>query len=177
MTRLFVAISLPDDVAEPLQWIERGIPGARWQTREQLHLTLRFIGEVDGRQADNVDDALSGIAAPSFQLRLKDVGQFGGRKSHSVWVGIEANAALLHLQRKIESALQRAGFAPDERKFTPHITLARLKGAHPGRVMDWLADHALFSSVTFSVNAFILFSSMLTSDGSVYRAEKAYRLT
>ncbi len=123
-----------------------------------------------------MDDALSGVVAPAFSLQLKSVGEFGGKKSHSLWAGIEPNEAILHLQRKIETALQRAGFAADRRKFTPHITLARLRGSPAGRVMDWLADHALFVSIPFAVHAFILYSSMLTSDGSVYRAEKAYRL-
>lgn len=176
MTRLFVALSLPDEVATPLNWIQSGVPGARWQTRDQLHLTLRFIGEADGREADAIDDALSGIAAPGFSLQLKGVGEFGGKRPHSLWAGIDQNEALLHLQRKIETALQRVGRPADKHKFTPHITLARLKGAQQGRVMDWLTDHALFASIPFPVHAFILYSSLLTSDGSIYRAEKAYRL-
>jgi 2'-5' RNA ligase len=176
MNRLFVALSLPDQVATSLVWMQSGVPGARWQTREQLHLTLRFIGEVDGPDANAIDDALSGISAPAFEMQLKGVGEFGGNHSHSLWVGVEPNDALLHVQKKVDTALQRVGQAGDRRKFTPHITLARLKGGQKGRVMDWLTDHALFASVQFPVNAFILYSSLLTSDGSIYRAEKAYRL-
>ncbi len=84
--------------------------------------------------------------------------------------------ALLHLQKKIETAVQRVGIAPDRQKYTPHVTLARLRGTPIGRVMDYLTDHALYSSQPFAVNGFILYSSLLTSDGSVYRAEQAYRL-
>ena len=176
MNRLFVALALPDEVATPLSWIQSGVPGARWQTRDQLHLTLRFIGEVDGRDANSIDDALSGISAPAFQLQLKGVGEFGGNHSHSLWAGLEPSEPLSHLQKKIDTALQRVGQAGDRRKFTPHITLARLRGVQKGRVIDWLTDHALFASIPFAVNAFILYSSLLTSDGSIYRAEKAYRL-
>ena len=176
MTRLFVALALPDEVATPLNWIQSGVPGARWQTREQLHLTLRFIGEVDGREANDVDDALSTIVAPAFTLQPKGVGEFGGKRPHSLWAGIEANEALLHLQKKVETALQRVGQPADKHNFTPHITLARLKSGQQGRVMDWLTDHALFTGIAFPVHAFILYSSLLTSDGSIYRAEKAYRL-
>lgn len=174
--RLFVALVLPDQVAASLALIQSGVPGARWTTREQMHLTLRFIGEIDGRDAAAVDDALSTIWAPIFRLSLKNVGQFGGRNPSALWAGVEHNDALFHLERKIESALQRAGLPPETRKFTPHVTLARLKGTPRGRVIDYLTDHALFASPPFEVRGFILYSSQLSSSGSIYRAEKAYQL-
>lgn len=174
--RLFVALALPEDVAATLALIQSGVPGARWAAREQMHLTLRFIGEVDGREAVSVDDALATISAPSFKLVLKTVGQFGGRNPSALWAGVEPNDALFHLERKIESALQRVGLAPETRKFTPHVTLARLKGTPRGRVIDYLTDHALFASPPFEVRGFILYSSQLTPNGSIYRAERAYQL-
>jgi 2'-5' RNA ligase len=174
--RLFVAIALPDDVAQSLAALQVGVPGARWQTREQLHLTLRFIGEVDGRDRAAIDDALATISAPAFSVVLKGVGSFGGRRPHALWAGVAANDALLHLQRKIESALQRIGLETDRRKYTPHVSLARLKGTQNGHVVDFLTDHALYASHPFVVNGFILYSSLLTPNGSFYRAEKAYRL-
>jgi 2'-5' RNA ligase len=174
--RLFVALAMADDVAASLAFIQAGVPGARWQTREQLHLTMRFIGEVDGRDANAIDDALRTIEAPPVRLELKGAGAFGGRNPHALWAGVRASEPLQHLQRKIESALQRVGIAADPRKFTPHVTLARLRGAPYGRVMDYLMDHALYTSPAFDIGAFILYSSLLTSDGSVYRAEKAYPL-
>jgi 2'-5' RNA ligase len=175
--RLFTALAIPDDVAPSLFLIQAGVPGARWQRREQLHLTLRFIGEVDGRDAAAIDDALAAIAAPSFTLALKSVGSFGGRMPRDLWAGAAPNQGLNHLQRKIESALQRIGLEPEPRKFTPHVTLARLKHSPPGAVADFLADHALYASARFAVNAFGLYSSKLTSDGSIYRVEKEYGLT
>ena len=89
--RLFAGIALPDDVAQSLAALQAGVPGARWQTREQLHLTLRFIGEADGRAATAIDDALTTISAPAFSLELKGVGSFGGRRPHALWAGVAAN--------------------------------------------------------------------------------------
>lgn len=174
--RLFTAISLPDPVAESLLALQAGVPGARWQKREQLHLTLRFIGEVDGRDAAAIDDALATIAAPAFTLELKGVGSFGGKNPRDLWAGAQPSEPLVHLHRKIESALQRIGLEADGRKFTPHVTLARLKGTHNGSVMDFLTDHALYTSGSFAVDSFVLYSSKLTSDGSIYRPEKLYPL-
>jgi 2'-5' RNA ligase len=174
--RLFTALALPDEITRPLLLMQAGVPGARWQKREQLHLTLRFIGEVDGAEANAIDDALAAITAPSFALELKGVGSFGGKNPRDLWAGAAPNEALAHLNRKIESALQRIGLEPEARKFTPHVTLARLKNSPRGAVMDYLTDHALYASMPFAVTAFCLYSSKLTSDGSIYRVEKEYGL-
>jgi len=174
--RLFVALALPDAVAEGLLAIQSGVPGARWSEREQLHLTLRFIGEADGRDATAVDDSLSLIDAPKFSLAFRGVGEFGGKTPHALWAGVREKEPVAFLQRKIETALQRAGVPPEQRKYIPHVTLARLRGAPVGRVIDYLSDHAFYASESFDVEGFILYSSVLTTDGSLYRAEKAYRL-
>ena len=176
MQRLFVALSLPDDVALSLAPLQTGVPGARWQTREQLHLTLRFIGEIDGRDANAVHDALSTIDEPNFSIALHAVGQFGGKRPSALWAGVRPNDALTHLQKKIETALQRVGLPADRQRYVPHVTLARLRGTQQGHVIDYLTDHALYSSRPFTAGAFILYSSVLTSDGSIYRAEHAYLL-
>jgi len=176
MIRLFVALALPDKVAESLLAIQSGVPGARWMTREQLHLTMRFIGEVDERDANAIDDALASISTSRFMLELKSVGEFGGRNPRALWAGVSGDGALVHLQRKIESAMQRLGLPAEERKFTPHVTLARLRAAPPGRVMDFLHDHALYASGPFEVREFILYSSKTTPNGSIYVAEREYPL-
>jgi 2'-5' RNA ligase len=179
MIRLFVALSVPNDVAQSLMLVQGGVPGANWQSREQLHLTLSFIGEVDGRDAAAIDDALAGIAAPAFSLQLHAVGQFGeGRRarSHALWAGVRPNPALEHLQRKVDTAIRRVGTAPDAHKFTPHVTVARMRQPEPGKVVEWLTHHALYTSPEFEVGAFHLYSSKLTSDGSIYRIEQSYDL-
>jgi 2'-5' RNA ligase len=174
--RLFVALAIPDEVAASLWLLQGGVPGARWQKREQLHLTLRFIGEVEGHEAVALDDALAMIEASPFDLRLNGVGSFGGKIPRDLWAGAESNEALLHLQKKIETVCQRLWLAPDGRKFTPHVTLARLKSSPNAAVGDWLVQHGLYASPAFPVDSFCLYSSMLTSDGSIYRIEKEYPL-
>jgi len=174
--RLFVALPLPDAVVDALLMLQGGVPGARWSDREQLHLTLRFIGEVDGRDAAAIDDALATIRAPRFTLELKGVGEFGGKNPRALWAGVRDDAPVQHLQRKIESALQRIGLPAEERKFVAHVTLARLRAAPRDRVITFLAAHALYTSLPFEAGNFILYSSTLTPNGSLYRAERSYGL-
>lgn len=174
--RLFVALALPEHVGQSLLAIQAGVPGARWMERGQLHLTLRFVGEVDGRDANAIDETLATVLAPQFTLELKGVGAFGGKNSRALWAGVAPNEALIHLQRKIESAIQRLGFPAEERKYTPHVTLARLRAAPAGRVMDYLADHSLYASGRFPADRFILYSSQTTPSGNIYVAEREYPL-
>ena len=174
--RLFVALPLPAPVAQSIMLIQGGVPGARWQTREQLHLTLRFIGEVEGRDAAMLDDALAAIEAPSFTLQLHGVGQFGNKQPHSLWVSVRKCEALEHLQRKVDTAIRRVGQPQDAHKFTPHVTVARLRNPEGPKLIEWLTHNALFTSAEFPVPAFLLYSSRLTSDGSVYAIEREYSL-
>jgi RNA 2',3'-cyclic 3'-phosphodiesterase len=174
--RLFVALAIPVPVAQSIMLIQGGVPGARWQTREQLHMTLRFIGEVGGRDAAMLDDALAGIEAPAFDLQLHGVGQFGNKQPHSLWAAARRNDLLEHLARKVDTAIRRVGQPQDAHKFTPHVTLARLRHPELERVRIWLTDHALYTSAEFTVGAFCLYSSKLTSDGSIYRLEQEYPL-
>jgi 2'-5' RNA ligase len=174
--RLFVALSIPDAVAQSLLLIQGGVPGARWQTREQLHLTLRFIGEVDGQSMAAIRDALDGIDAPAFELELHGVGQFGNRQPHSLWAAVRPSPELEHLQRKVDNAIRRVGQPQDAHKFTPHVTLARLRHPDEEKMVDWLKYNALYTSARFGVDSFRLYSSRLTSDGSIYRVEEDYPL-
>lgn len=174
--RLFVALPIPDIVAQHLMLLQGGVPGARWQAREQLHLTLRFIGEVDGGDARALDDALAGIDAPAFDLQLHGVGQFGNKQPHALWAAARPNPMLDHLQRKVDNAIRRVGQPHDAYKFTPHVTLARLRHPDLDKIREWLTEHALSTSSEFAVGAFCLYSSKLTSDGSVYRVEQEYPL-
>jgi 2'-5' RNA ligase len=177
MIRLFVAIEVPEVVRDRLAGLQGGVPGARWASEDQLHLTLRFIGEVDENVAHDIDDALSGIHAPAFELELSGMGEFGGKNPRALWAGVRANGALLHLQKKVETALQRIGLEPEPRKFSPHVTLARLRSAPRDKVMAFIAHNALFASGPFKVERFVLFSSHQGSGGSVYHAERVYPLT
>jgi 2'-5' RNA ligase len=174
--RLFTALTIPDDVAGQLMLLQGGVPGARWQSREQLHLTLRFIGEVDGSETRALEDALAAIDAPAFDLQLHSVGQFGKKQPHALWAAARKHELLEHLQRKVDNAIRRVGQPQDAHKFTPHVTLARLRHPDLDKVREWLIEHALFTSHEFPVASFCLYSSKLTSDGSIYRIEQEYPL-
>jgi 2'-5' RNA ligase len=171
--RLFVAIALPPDVKLNVSTICSGLPGARWVDAGNYHITLRFIGEVDEGLASDIDAALARIRAPRFAVTLAGVGSFGGR---DLWLGVEKNDALTHLRDKVESAVVRAGLAPESRRYTPHITLARLKGAD-GRLQSFLQTHALYRAAPFPVARFSLVASYLTKAGSIYEDRADYRLT
>lgn len=170
--RLFVAIDPPADVRAALARLQEGVPGARWLAPETLHLTIRFIGEVGGGGVRDIAAALSRIDMPSFDLAIEGVGHFEtGRRPHALWAGVAPSEPLARLRRKVESALGEAGVAPDDRKFTPHVTLARLKDAKPGRIRDFLTHHALFRAPPFRVEGFTLFSSLLSKSGAIHRPE------
>lgn len=175
--RLFVALSLPDHLRGRLCGLCSGLPGARWVAPENLHLTLRFIGEVDGRDAEDIDAALSGVRCPRFPLTLAGVGEFGDeRRLRSVWVGVDACETLERLQSKVEQAVRRAGQAPEKRKFKPHVTLARFKSHPGGRLEHYFAERSLFRCEPFQVTDFTLYSSYLSHEGAIYSPEAVYPL-
>jgi len=176
MIRLFTAIEIPETIRVRLSLLQGSAPGARWTPIENLHLTLRFIGEVDERTATDIDDVLNDLRAPAFELALKGVGEFGGRDARALWAGVAPNPALQRLAAKIESALQRMGLEAETRKFTPHVTLARLRDAPLPKIREFLSGNNLFDSGNFPVRSFTLFSSHQTPKGSLYRAERTYAL-
>jgi len=176
MIRLFTAIEIPETIRLRLSLLQGGVPGARWTPIENLHLTLRFIGEVDERTANDIDETLSDLKAPAFELTLKGMGEFGGRDARALWAGVAPNPSLQRLVAKIESALQRMGLEAETRKFTPHVTLARLRDAPLAKVREFLSANNLFDSGSFVVRWFALFSSHQTAKGSLYRAERSYSL-
>lgn len=178
MIRLFVAIELEEGVKERLQAIAHGLPGARWIESAQLHLTLRFIGEVDGGVARDIREVLAGVRAESFSLQLEGVGCFPPRGNpRIVWVGVAENQELSRLQKKIESVLVRqVGLVPEQRRYSPHITLARLKNTPPVRVGRFLEEYGLFASHPFPVTHFSLYSSSLGRKRALHLVEEDYFL-
>jgi RNA 2',3'-cyclic 3'-phosphodiesterase len=176
MLRLFTAIEIPQTLRTRLTFLQGGVPGAKWQPVENLHLTLRFIGEVDEPTAGDIDQMLGGLHAKAFDLTLRGVGEFGGRDPHALWAGVAPCPALTHLVAKIESALQRMGLPAETRKYAPHVTLARLRDAPIVKVRDFLAANAAFDSGPLPVRSFSLFSSFQTPRGSLYRVEQSYPL-
>lgn len=177
MLRLFVALALPAALKTQLALLAGGIPGVRWVPPENYHLTLRFIGEVEPWRAEEADEALAAIRAPGFELALRGVGHFekGGRIS-ALWVGAERNEGLSFLQSKVETALQRAGFEPERRRFAPHVTLARTERAAPEKLIAFVQQRNLFRAPPVPVGEFTLYSSHLGKSQALYVPEVEYRL-
>ncbi len=175
--RLFVALSLPESIRFQVSLLCSGIPDTRWVPPENLHISLRFIGEVDGGMFDDIDAALAGIRAPAFTLELSGVGHFGnGARPRALWAGVARQPALLHLRDKVESALVRTGIEPEGQKFKPHVTLSRLKSVPLAKLQDFLAGNSLFRTPPFEVTQFTLYSSFLASEAAIYREERNYEL-
>lgn len=176
MPRLFTAVEIPPMVGEALAMLRGGLPGARWIDPENYHLTLRFIGDIDDALARDVAQVLGGVARASFELRLDGLDAFGGRKPRAVFAAASANPALAELQAEHERLLRRIGLAAEGRKFSPHVTLARLRGTSARQVADYLAARAGFRSASFRIERFVLFSSRASVGGGPYVVEAAYPL-
>jgi RNA 2',3'-cyclic 3'-phosphodiesterase len=176
MIRLFVAIALPAALRQQLTSLASGIPNARWTPEENLHVTVRFIGEVDETTADGIHAALSEVHVPAFPLTVSGIGTFeAGRRDFTLWAGVERSAPLVRLRDKVESALVRAGVPPERRRFQPHVTLARLKDPPLPRLQAFVAGHNLFRQ-DIAVDEFVLFSSHLGHGEPIYTAEAEYPL-
>jgi 2'-5' RNA ligase len=175
--RLFVALDLPWEVKEELSDLSCSIPGARWVPTDNFHLTLRFIGEADRLQAEEIDLALATLRGRSFAFSLSGLGWFekAGRVS-SLWVGVERNADLGRLQSKVETALGRVGLAPDRRRYTPHVTLARMDMPVTPQLSSFVQAHNLYRSVPIRADNVTLFSSFLGKDQPTYTPEAEYAL-
>ena len=178
MHRIFIGLELPDSIKTQLLILMGGLEGVRWQTEDQLHLTLRFIGEVDRACAEDVRAALGLVMADPFEVKLEGVGYFGKERApRLLWAGVADPAPLRHLHDKLDQALLRVGIAPETRKFKPHVTLARFR--RPGsvtRLNTYLQSSAALSLPGFPVNRFTLFESHLCSDGACYQAVEVYPL-
>jgi len=177
MPRLFTALEIPRDVALSLSLLRGGLPGARWADVENYHLTLRFIGDVDAPTADEVANALDRVRRPEFTLSLTGVGAFGSKKPHSIYAGVAASPDLMALQAEIERICQRLGLPADPRRFTPHVTIARLRQPRPDDVARYLAGRGNFRTAPFRIGRFVLMSSRESIGGGPYIVEEEYPLT
>lgn len=175
MIRLFVGLDLPEAVAARLGALAAGIPGARWVEPRNLHVTLRFIGEVDEGVAQELHECLGEIRAPAFDLAITGFGTFGRGSPTALWAAVDRSPEIVHLQSKVDAALGRAGIPPEGRKFLPHLTLARLKDAPVARVQAFIAGHSPFRA-DVPVDRFVLFRSHLGRSGAEYEAVADYPL-
>ena len=177
MIRLFAAVPTSSEIAEGLKRRQQGLPGARWRPAEHLHVTLGFFGEISETVAADVDAELASIQSEPFELELEGVGVFGeGPDMRVLWAGVGDSLPLRQLAGRCEAAARRAGLKPEHRPFKPHLTLAYLKRAEPGRVAAWVQGHNLLKSPPFRVTWFGLYSSWPSKEGSRYDLEREYPL-
>jgi 2'-5' RNA ligase len=179
MPRLFTAFEIPPDIAERLALFRGGLGGARWIAPQDYHITLRFFGDIDARTAQALDDDLFAtevLSAGETRLRLDliELGVFGGQQPRALIARLKPDAALARLQATHEAIARRNGLAPETRKFTPHVTLARLRGIEPQRVGLWLSERAFPLALSFEAEQFALYSARDSVGGGPYHVEAVY---
>jgi len=176
MPRLFTALEIPPAIATTLALLQGGLNPARWIDRENYHITLRFIGDIDCHTADEVAETLSKVERRPLKLKICGLDAFGGRRPRSLFARIEPSEALVELQRENERMLQRLGLPLEGRKFVPHITLARFRNASSRDVANYLAFRGGFSTPEFEVGRFVLYSAKASTGGGPYVVEHSYQL-
>lgn len=177
MPRLFTGIEIPAEQREEIARLKLPLPGGgRWMEPSDLHLTLRFVGDIEKSQAEEFADRLESIDLDAFELRLSGLGVFGGNEPRSIWTGVEDSAPLEALARANDRAARAAGLPPDGRQFKPHVTLARMKYANADEVARVLQRLGAFRTAPFIVSRFVLFSSKPKSGGGPYVVEEAFNL-
>jgi 2'-5' RNA ligase len=173
--RLFIGIRPTAPVREALIDTMEALEGARWQDDEQLHLTMRFVGDVEREVANDLATALASIASPSFELELAGVSQFERKgRPTAIWARVRPAPELDRLRAKIDRACDLAGLGGETRRFTPHITIARLN-SQTGPIVDWLTRNSGLRA-TWQVDAFSLFESHLLASGAQYGVAVHYPL-
>ena len=176
MHRLFVGIRPPEDVRDLLIDAMDDSPALRWVGDEQLHLTLRFIGEVERPVANDIAAALDRVRSSNFQIRISSAGKFEKRSGGALWAGIEPKTPVVGLAAKVERALQQVGLEPEHRVFSPHITLARWNRRNSEAVEAFLRRNSDLHSDPFDVDRFVLFESKLSRHGPHYEEIAAFAL-
>lgn len=176
MPRLFTALELPASISTSLSFLQSGIPGARWIEPASFHITLRFIGDVEGHVAEEIVKSLDQIQGEPVRLELSRLDVFGGAKPHSLYAAVARNQELERLQKSMERILQQLGLAPDGRKFCPHVTLARVRGVSAAELANYLSQYGGYSSPEFEVQKFALFSARTSTGGGPYVLEESFDL-
>ena len=176
MPRLFTGLEIPPEIGETLSGLRGGLPGARWIDPENYHVTLRFIGDIDGVAANEIAGLLARINRRRFDVTLQGLSSFGSKKPRAVVASVAPSRPLIELQAELDRLMQRFGLDPEGRKFTPHVTLARLRDASTRDVADYLALRGYFPSKVFTAQRFVLFSARASTGGGPYIVEDSYAL-
>jgi len=176
MPRLFTGIEIPAEIGDRLSLLRGGLPGARWIDRENYHVTLRFVGDIDMDVASDMAETLAGVNRPGFEIAIDGITAFGSKKPHAIVARIRPSRDLAELQAEHERRLQRIGLPAEQRKYIPHVTLARLRGVTSRDVAEYLSLRGGFSTEAFPVDRFVLFSSRNSVGGGPYVIEEEYPL-
>lgn len=176
MPRLFTGVEIPADVGERLARLRDGLPGARWVEPEDYHLTLRFVGDVGRQLANEIHFELSRLAGRGGEIALTEPAAFGGARPSALVFRARLDRDLLDLQAHQERLMRRLGLKPETRKFTPHVTLARLADVDPVTVAGWIGAAAAPADLRFRPRRFALYSSADSRGGGPYRVEDVFPL-
>jgi RNA 2',3'-cyclic 3'-phosphodiesterase len=175
MPRLFTGLEIPADIAQILLLHRGGLVGAHWMDPADYHITLRFLGDVDRHVASDATALLDDIRpARPITITLDSLGSFGGDKPRAITATVQLSPELAQLQGQQERLMRQLGLAPEPRKFTPHVTLARLKATSPGEVANYLASSAIIRPISFHARRFVLYSSRASTGGGPYVVEATY---
>ena len=180
MPRLFVALPVPDEIADALIPLQSGVPDAHWVPPENFHITLCFAGEVQGGTMRDFEEELSDIAGPRFAVALAGVEQFStGKQPRALVATVERSERLDWLQQKVVTVARNCGIEIERRKFRPHVTLARFgSNAETGHhLAQFIASFSTFKAGPWIADQFALYSSRRGRSGSIYTEEAAYGLT
>src|SRR6476661_6054520 len=177
MPRLFTGLEIPAEIGQTLSSLRGGLPGARWIDPENYHVTLRFIGDIDGVAANEIASMLFRVNRKPFDVTLQGLSSFGGKKPRAVVASVVPSRPLIELQAELERLMQRIGLDPEGRKFTPHVTLARLRESSSQQVAEYLSARGYFRTSPFRVSRFVLFSSRASVGGGPYVVEAGYPLS
>jgi RNA 2',3'-cyclic 3'-phosphodiesterase len=176
--RLFLAIPVPEPACEAIGLVQNGLNGARWSPPENLHITLRFIGDCDASVARELDDAIGAIRVAPFEVTAKGVNHFGEDQPHAMWLGVQKSAPLIALHKACERACRQIGLEAEKRTYTPHITICYLpRHQPPAPIIAYEQRHSLLSLPPWTTDRFYLYSSSMQASGpSRYRIEAEYPL-
>jgi 2'-5' RNA ligase len=177
MPRLFTGLEIPAEIGEALSRYRGGLHGARWVEPANYHITLRFIGDIDEGTARDLTLILAeSRPRPPIRITLDELGSFGGGRPRAIFARVEPGAELMNLQAEQEQLARRAGLEPETRKFTPHVTLARLRGASSHEIAGYIAERGLFPHLSFTAERVVLYSARESVGGGPYVVEAAYPL-
>jgi RNA 2',3'-cyclic 3'-phosphodiesterase len=176
MIRIFIGLDLPEDIKRSLGLLKSSVRGAKWVPLENLHLTIRFIGEVPENILQNIKEELREISFYNFKVKLKGVGLFSAKSNPKViWVGLDPLEEIMELREKIDEALTKVNIPLEKKKYIPHVTLARLKGARFSEVAEYLQQGIGFFTREFEFGEMVLFSSKQKEEGSIYSVEEIFK--